>query len=98
MQIVWDWRLARVYDTDGEVFDECIWDENRSIDSLVERLTLLMEGRMTSEARTLAERFPEAKVTTTTSIDSWPELESEEKNSISHRGKAMRKLIDFLLQ
>ncbi len=78
VQIVWDWRLARVYDTDGEVFDECIWDENRSIDSLVERLTLLMEGRMTSEARTLAERFPEAKETTTTSIDSWPELESEE--------------------
>ncbi len=26
------------------------------------------------------------------------ELASEEKNSISHRGKAMRKLIDFLLQ
>ena len=26
------------------------------------------------------------------------ELESEEKNSISHRGKAMGKLIDFLLQ
>ena len=26
------------------------------------------------------------------------ELSSDEKNSISHRGKAMRKLIDFLLK
>ena len=78
MQLVWDWRLARVYDDDGSVVDECIWDGNRSTSSLVNRLTLLMAGRMTTEARTLAERFPDASLASSTTVDSWPELESQE--------------------
>ncbi len=78
MQLVWDWRLACVYDEDGRVLDECIWGGVRTTSAAVERLTLLMNGRQTIEARTLAERFPDAMPTTPTSIDSWPELEEEE--------------------
>ena len=78
MQLVWDWRLARVYDDNGSVVDECIWDGTRSTTSLVNRLALLMAGRMTTEARTLAERFPEASLTSPTTVNSWPELESQE--------------------
>jgi len=78
VQIVWDWRLARVYDSNGRLHDECIWDGNRSIHSLVKRLTELMKGRMTTEARTLSIRFPEAMVIPPTSVDSWPELSSDE--------------------
>ena len=78
MQLVWDWRLARVYDAEHRVVDECIWSGERLTSAVVERLTLLMNGRMTSEARTLAERFPDAKTTTPTSIDSWPNLDEEE--------------------
>ena len=78
MQLVWDWRLARVYDEDSRVLDECIWGGVRTSTALVERLTLLMNGRMTIEARTLAERFPEIQVNSPTSFDSWPDLDGEE--------------------
>ena len=37
-----------------------------------------MAGRMTTEARTLAERFPDASLASSTTVDSWPELESQE--------------------
>ena len=78
MQLVWDWRLACVYDEDERVLDECIWSGVRSTSAVVERLNLLMNGRQTIEARNLAERFPEAIPTTPTSIDSWPELDEGE--------------------
>ena len=78
MQLVWDWRLARVYDDEGRVADECIWDGVRTSTALVERLTLLMNGRMTIEARTLAERFPETQLAPSTSVHSWPDLNEEE--------------------
>ena len=78
MQLVWDWRLARVYDEDERVLDESIWGGVRTKTALVERLTLLMNGRMTIEARTLAERFPKIQVTPPTSIDSWPALGDDE--------------------
>jgi nucleolar protein 56 len=78
VQLVWDWRLARVYDEEERVLDEIIWGGVRTKTALVERLTLLMNGRMTIEARTLSERFPEIQVTPPTSIDSWPALGDEE--------------------
>ena len=70
--------MARVYDEDERVLDEIIWGGVRTKTALVERLTLLMNGRMTIEARTLAERFPEIQVTPPTSIDSWPVLGDDE--------------------
>ena len=78
MQLGWDWRLARVYDDDDRVVDECIWSGTRGTSAVVKRLILLMNSRMTVEALTLAERFPDAKATTPTSIDSWPGLDEEE--------------------
>ena len=75
MQLVWDWRLARVYDDDGRIIDECIWGGVQSTSALVERLSLLMEGRMTPEARTLADRFPDAQTSPPVSFASWPELD-----------------------
>ena len=39
-----------------------------------------MNSRMTVEALTLAERFPDAKATPPTSMDSWPSLDEEESS------------------
>ena len=78
MQLVWDWRLARVYDGEDRVVDECMWSGVRGTSAVVERLILLMNSRMTVEALTLAERFPDAKATPPTSMDSWPSLDEEE--------------------
>jgi nucleolar protein 56 len=78
VKLVWDWRFARVYDDNEMVVDECIWSGNQTPEALFERLSSLMMGRMTHEARTLAERFPECILTPSTSVDSWPELESHE--------------------
>ena len=83
MQLVWDWRLARVYDDDERIIDECIWDGVQSTSALVERLSLLMDGRMTPEARTLADRFPDAKTSQPLSFDSWPELD-DTSSSLLH--------------
>ena len=80
VQLVWDWRLARVYHADGSIVDECIWDGSRTTSSLVNRLALLMDDRMTTEARTLAERFPDATMASPTTVNSWPELNSQETN------------------
>ena len=78
VKLVWDWRIARVYDENGNVVDECVWVGNRTPDKLVDRLTLLMRGRMTVEAQTLADRFPDCIVHPSIEMSSWPELDSEE--------------------
>ena len=78
MKLVWDWRFARVYDESDNVVDECIWGGNRTPDALANRLALLMQGRMTIEAQTLAERFPDATPTPSMNIKSWPEVEAAE--------------------
>lgn len=69
--------MARVVDAEGRVIDESIWGGTRPSHALVERLDLLAAGRMTGEARQLAERFPEAETVPTTAVD-WPELSAEE--------------------
>lgn len=78
MKLVWDWRFARVYDESDNVVDECVWGGNRTPDALADRLALLMQGRMTIEAQTLAERFPDATPTPSMNIKSWPEVEDAE--------------------
>lgn len=78
MKLVWDWRFARVYDDNQGVVDECIWGGKQTPVALAERLALLMDGRMTTEARTLADRFPGCIVTPSTTVNSWPDLELHE--------------------
>ncbi len=35
VQLVWDWRLARVYDGEGQIIDECIWEQSRGLGLVV---------------------------------------------------------------
>ena len=78
VKLVWDWRFARVYDENGDVVDECIWVGNRTPDTLANRLALLMRGRMTLEAQTLADRFPDCIACPSIEVSSWPELDTDE--------------------
>ncbi len=78
VKLVWDWRFARVYDENGGVVDECIWVGNRTPDALADRLALLMRGRMTIEAQTLADRFLDCIATPSVEVDTWPELDADE--------------------
>ena len=78
VKLVWDWRFARVYDDMDHVVDECIWGGIQSPDTLADRLIQLMHGRMTIEARTLADRFPDSESFPPTSIDFWPDLTSKQ--------------------
>jgi len=80
VKLVWDWRFARVYDENERVVDECIWNGNRNPRTLADRLALLMAGRMTTEANTLANRFPEASVSPSTTVASWPQLTPDDSS------------------
>ena len=82
VKLVWDWRFARVYDDDDRVVDECIWSGNQTSGALADRLALLMGGRLTIEASTLANRFPDASVVPCTAVSSWPELNTEESSRL----------------
>ena len=62
MKLHYDWRMARVIDDDGVVIDEVIWTSKRSAGAVADRLFDLQRGRLSPEARVLAERFPEALV------------------------------------
>ena len=77
MQLVWDWRLARILDGEGRCVDESAWQESRTASALADRLALLSTGRMTEEASTLSQRFPEAIGISCAEIDDWPELTAE---------------------
>ena len=80
MLLSWDWRLARIFDDNGELVDESIWDVGRKPVSVAKRLSLLGKGRMTDEARRLSGRFPEAIITPVHELGEglWPELSVEE--------------------
>ena len=80
MKLVWDWRLARIYDSEGICIDEIKWSGNQTIDSIATRLSLITKQRMTDEARTLSQRFPEAMISSP--IESginWPALDEDEQ-------------------
>jgi len=77
VQLVWDWRLARILDGEGRCVDESAWQESRTASALADRLALLSTGRMTEEASTLSQRFPEAIAISCAEIDDWPELTAE---------------------
>ncbi len=80
MHLSWDWRLARIFDDEGEVVDESIWNVGRKSATVASRLSLLSKGRKTDEARRLAERFPDAIETPVHELSSgwWPQLSDEE--------------------
>tara|TARA_B100000700_G_scaffold213979_1_gene235277 strand:- start:1667 stop:2650 length:984 start_codon:yes stop_codon:yes gene_type:complete len=78
VELAWDWRLARVYDGENQIVDECIWSGNQSISATVKRLKILKQGHLTEEARTLLERNPEIKPIPITSVEDWPPLSPSE--------------------
>ncbi|MEO2243015.1 MAG: hypothetical protein ABGX49_05050, partial [Candidatus Poseidoniia archaeon] len=80
MRLLFDWRLARVVDANGVVFDEVVWSGKRSSGALADRLFDLQRGRLSPEARLLSQRFPEAKADglgAMSDVD-WPSLDDEE--------------------
>lgn len=80
VRLLFDWRLARVVDANGVVFDEVVWSGKRSSGALADRLFDLQRGRLSPEARLLSQRFPEAKADglgAMSDVD-WPSLDDEE--------------------
>jgi nucleolar protein 56 len=77
MELYWDWRMARLIDDSGSVVDEAIWDGIRSPGSVADRIEKMKGGRMTIEARELADRFPES-VSTDIAPEDWPDLLEED--------------------
>ena len=79
MRVIYDWRLARVVDEEDQIIDELFWNRI-STKNLVDRLSDLQSGRITPEARTLMERFPDAEKDSlgALSYSEWPELSDEE--------------------
>ena len=85
VELVWDWRLARVYDAQGNIIDECVWEGTRSIAATVKRLKNLKLGRMTDEARVLQEScLPEANRVHPTSLQNWPLLDTNESELLQN--------------
>ena len=80
MRLCWDWRLARVFDDAGEIVDESVWGGRRGVGAVADRLERLSSGRMSDEARVLAQRFPEAEPCAVHDLaeGDWPELALEE--------------------
>ena len=72
--------MARVIDDDGVVIDEVIWTSKRSAGAVADRLFDLQRGRLSPEARVLAERFPEALVDAMGALSdsNWLPLNDEE--------------------
>jgi len=81
VRIHFDWRLARVIDSDGNVVDEVVWSGKRSIGALADRLAELQSGRLSPEARVLAERFSEAETDQLGAMSDpdWPEPDGDEQ-------------------
>tara|TARA_Y100000817_G_scaffold196323_1_gene153539 strand:+ start:1753 stop:2757 length:1005 start_codon:yes stop_codon:yes gene_type:complete len=91
MEIWYDWRLSRVVDAEGNVLDQVNWTASSSVNALVERLSVLQSGRLSPEARVLANRFPEAVSNPLGAIsdESWPELSKEESEMLSEASIAL---------
>ena len=85
MEIRFDWRMARVIDQQGLVLDQADWGPKRSPRALAARLSDLQSGRMSPEARTLKERFPDAAPNSLGAIDDpdWPENTPDEQEMFS---------------
>ena len=92
MRIIYDWKLARVIDDDGEIIDELYWNRI-STKALVNRLSDLQSGRMTSEARSLKERFPDAIPDSlgVLSFSEWPEFSEEEVQKFTEASTRLAK-------
>ena len=81
MQILFDWRLSRVVDDQGNIVDEILWDGKMSPSGVAKRLLKIQQGRRLPEVNTLSERFPEAKIAPMGAISepNWPRWDESEE-------------------
>jgi len=82
-----------VVDDDGNVVDEIVWTSKRSPGALADRLWDLQSGLLSPEARTLADRFPDAQpdgMAALTDPD-WSELDEEEHEIMSEASNRLAK-------
>jgi len=93
VRIHYDWRLARVIDSEAAVVDEIAWSSKRSLGALADRLHDLQSGRMSPEARALSERFPEAVADAMGAMSDpdWPELDEDEQKLLSEASTRLAK-------
>ena len=110
MQILFDWRLSRVVDDQGNIVDEILWDGKMSPSGVAKRLLKIQQGRRLPEVNTLSERFPEAEIDPmgVLSEPNWPRWdESEEifqkatsllaKMGVADSSKDMDRRLDMLV-
>ena len=72
-------------DDDTNIVDEILWSSKRSVGALTDRLEQLQSGALTPEARTLADRFPDALPDSMAALSDpqWPELDDDENAILS---------------
>ena len=81
MWLWYDWRAAAVADDTGAILDVEQWDGFYDQKNLVARLECIAAQGLTPEARTLSERFPDAKIRVHGELDlpdaDWPLPDAE---------------------
>ncbi len=110
MKILFDWRLSRVIDDQGNIVDEILWDGPISPSGTAKRLSMIQQGRRLPEVTTLSERFPEAEIDSigVLSDPNWPKWpDSEEifqraslvlaKMGVADSSKDMDRRLDMLV-
>ena len=72
-------------DDDTNIVDEILWSSKRSVGALTDRLEQLQSGALSPEARTLADRFPDALPDSMAALSDpqWPELDDDENTILS---------------
>ena len=93
MWLWYDWRAAAVADDTGAILDVEQWDGFYDQKNLVARLECIAAQGLTPEARTLSERFPDAKVRVHGELDlpdaDWPLPDAEAQAAVDEAALAM---------
>ena len=109
MKILFDWRLSRVVDDQGNIVDEIVWDGATSPSGVAERLLKMQRGRILPEVKILSERFPEAEIDSMAALSepNWPREDSEDlfqratlllaKMGVADSSKDMDRRLDLLV-
>ena len=80
-------------DDNANIVDEIVWSSKRSAGALADRLWELQSGGLSPEARTLADRFPDAQSDGLAAVSDpdWPELDDEEHEILSKASARLAK-------
>ena len=72
-------------DADANIVDEISWTSKHSVGALTDRLEELQSGTLSPEAKTLAERFPDARPDSMAALadPEWPDLSEDEHSMLS---------------